>query len=238
MASRRSSVFDLNELAHIRKEKDVSEELIGKCIISHSDSPSNVSSNFVDFSLFDRQLTTNLKPNKTQQQKKFSIDGITPSLERRFSKSHRKSTYNDDILHQIDERRVSMTSRRTVEQDIMTNNVKNDQNNYELAPKMLIDTAKVENIITEEFEKLKHFKGRDEKSTCCELSNKIKSSVKLLGYTRFKYVVTVTMGDQKNQGLRMTSTFFWDQEYDTYVSKSFQEDDKFYVVVVYALYCL
>ena len=125
------------------------------------------------------------------------------------------------------------------------NNINNNNNNntddsctYQLEPVIMIDCAKVNTIISEEFEKVRNLPAVSQRIICLRLANDIKKRVKLLGFKRYKYIVLATMGDEKQQGLRMASRFFWDDKRDSYVSQSLKINDYFIVVVVYAVYSL
>ena len=71
---------------------------------------------------------------------------------------------------------------------------------------------------------------------CIEFANDIKTKVKQLGFSRYKYIVTVIVGDNNNQGLYVASRCFWDDKRDGFVSESFKLGNVFIVVNVFATY--
>ena len=111
-------------------------------------------------------------------------------------------------------------------------------NTYELEPVNAFDTAKVKSILLEEFDKVRHLPAVNQNIICLGLTNDIKRRVKLLGFSRYKYVVMVTMGENKHQGVNMSSRFFWDDKNDSYISHSLKLKEYFMVGVIYAIYCL
>ena len=73
---------------------------------------------------------------------------------------------------------------------------------------------------------------------CLHLSEEIKRRVKNLGLRRYKFVVMVTIGENKQQGFNMATKFFWDEQLDGFVSESHEIDGSFIVAVVYGIYTM
>ena len=68
------------------------------------------------------------------------------------------------------------------------------------------------------------------------MSNSIMSDLKSLGYERFKFVCTVTIGQNKGQGVRIASRSVWNTDSDRFVSESFMNESLFAVGVVFGIY--
>lgn len=68
------------------------------------------------------------------------------------------------------------------------------------------------------------------------LSHTICERVKLLGFSRFKIVSSVTIGEMKGQDVRVASRFLWDEKHDTWVDSVFRNSEIFAVAVVYGIY--
>ena len=68
------------------------------------------------------------------------------------------------------------------------------------------------------------------------MSNSIMSDLKMLGYSRFKFVCSVTIGQIRGQDVRIASRSIWDTERDTFVSESFKNETLFAVCVVFGVY--
>lgn len=68
------------------------------------------------------------------------------------------------------------------------------------------------------------------------LSHTICERVKLLGFTRFKIISSVSIGQIKGQDLRIASRFLWDEKHDSWVDAVFTNSEIFAVAVVYGIY--
>jgi len=70
-----------------------------------------------------------------------------------------------------------------------------------------------------------------------QLSELITARVKDLGFSpRYKFVAVVTMGQNRNQGIAVTSRCMWNTETDNYAAASFSSGDIFATGCVYATY--
>ena len=68
------------------------------------------------------------------------------------------------------------------------------------------------------------------------MSEEIKDQVKGLGYERYKLVCVVTVGEKRDQGLRVSSQCSWDTEVDSSATYSWQNGTMFCSAMVYGLY--
>ncbi|KAH3850347.1 dynein light chain Tctex-type protein 2B-like [Dreissena polymorpha] len=68
------------------------------------------------------------------------------------------------------------------------------------------------------------------------LTDLIKSRVKDMGFQRYKYIVTVTIGQDSNQGFRVVSRCLWNKDTDNYAEASYNKNGLYAVAAVYACY--
>ncbi|KAL9951826.1 hypothetical protein ACROYT_G044561 [Oculina patagonica] len=112
------------------------------------------------------------------------------------------------------------------------------ENTYKMAPDRRFSVAEVRSIIQQHLQSLESQKY--DAKLCRELdkgmSNSIMSDLKMLGYSRFKFVCSVTIGQLKGQDVRIASRSIWDTERDTFVSESFKNETLFAVGVVFGVY--
>lgn len=114
------------------------------------------------------------------------------------------------------------------------------ENTYKMAPDDEFSASKVRLLMTSVLER--HLRGRRyenplEASILCQtLSSAIKDAVKTLGYSRYKIVCNVIVGEADKQSVHIASRFLGDDVVDTHASVCY-EDDNFYVVaIVHGLY--
>ena len=101
--------------------------------------------------------------------------------------------------------------------------------------------AKVRQLVKEqikdEIANMKEFDTDSAQNICKSLSSKIKDKLKNQNYHRYKYIVQVSIGEKKGQGVRMVNRCFWDSETDNVVVETFINDKIFCTVTVYGIYC-
>lgn len=68
------------------------------------------------------------------------------------------------------------------------------------------------------------------------LAEMIKDRVKQAGFDRYKLAVQVVLGEQRGQGVKMSTRCFWDADTDSYVEDVFITDSLFCVAVVFGSY--
>ncbi|XP_061832394.1 dynein light chain Tctex-type protein 2B [Nerophis lumbriciformis] len=68
------------------------------------------------------------------------------------------------------------------------------------------------------------------------LADCVKDKVKKLGFERYKFVVQVTIGEQRGQGVKMSSRCLWDADTDNYAEYVFMNDSLFCAVAVFGSY--
>ncbi|KAJ3023333.1 Tctex1 domain-containing protein 3 [Thoreauomyces humboldtii] len=92
-----------------------------------------------------------------------------------------------------------------------------------------------EEILQRSLAKVK-YDGEKVPILCQSISNEILANVKKLDYDRYKYVVDVTIGEFKGQGIRVASRAVWDTTTDSYASSSFKNATLFAVAMVFGCY--
>ncbi|XP_068726934.1 dynein light chain Tctex-type 5-B-like [Montipora capricornis] len=112
------------------------------------------------------------------------------------------------------------------------------ENTYKMEPDICFSVAEVRAIILQHLQSLESQKY--DAKLCRELakamSNSIMSDLKMLECTRFKFVCTVTIGQNKGQGIRIASRSVWNTDSDRFVSESFRNESLFAVGVVFGVY--
>ncbi|XP_005099248.2 tctex1 domain-containing protein 2 [Aplysia californica] len=68
------------------------------------------------------------------------------------------------------------------------------------------------------------------------LSDEIKERSKGLGFERYKLVVSVVLGERREQGLMISSRAAWDAKLDSYATYTFQNKSLFCTASVYGVY--
>lgn len=114
------------------------------------------------------------------------------------------------------------------------------ENTFRLEPKKKFEASKVKSIIDEVLEthlgnedKYDHKAERQLVKTLAEI---IKGRVKELNYERYKIVCSVTIGQLKEQGLRMGSRCCWDAKWDTFATGSYKNKTLFAIATVWGVY--
>ena len=115
------------------------------------------------------------------------------------------------------------------------------QNTYRLEPDTgeSFKSSAVRAIIQEVLDEC--LEGEKYNSTQCRnisqmLTDLIKTRVKDLGFCRYKYIVTVTLGQDTNQGVHVVSRCLWNKDTDNYAEATFNKNGIYAVAAVYACY--
>ena len=113
------------------------------------------------------------------------------------------------------------------------------ENTYKMEPDSRFDAQKAEvvihEVLTENFSKAVYDpKGMG--NLAKHVSTIIKDRMKTLGFERFKFVCNVTIGENDNQGIKISSRYLWDAKRDNWVSATFSNKNFFVVATVFALY--
>lgn len=113
------------------------------------------------------------------------------------------------------------------------------ENTYQLEPPVKFQPEKVKAIINSVLESQLNDEVYDQKSfkqLVLTLSEIIKNRVKDLNYQRYKIVCLVSIGELKNQGIRMGSRCCWDPKRDNFAMGNFKNKTLFAVGIVWGVY--
>lgn len=113
------------------------------------------------------------------------------------------------------------------------------ENTYKLFPDAKMSTKKVEtlveNVLKEQFTN-DVYESAKCKGKCQSVCQVIKEKVKEVGMSRYKLVVIVHVGENKGQGVQITSRCAWNDNFDDFVTSYFKNSSLFVQATVYALY--
>ena len=120
-----------------------------------------------------------------------------------------------------------------------THSIQPLRNSYRTEPLSRFSEAKVKNIIEEVLDT--NLQGHTYEAGFCKemsvkLSEVIKQRVKFLGFSRYKYICIVYIGQVNNQGMRIGSRCLWDQKFDNVAEGYFRNGDLFAIGTVFGLY--
>ena len=175
-----------------------------------------------------------------------------PQVNGFHSDTNHPATHNHQHQHQHDIKEIALNQRsfsnlssmhtiKTFESHYRGGKTVPYQNTYEVEPTHSFDTKTVRNIVRAELEYLqvltkKQNTGVPTNTNCLKTADIIKTKLKSQGYRRYRYIVNITVTDNREQTFRVASRFFWDAERDKYVSQSIKDKHFFLVCVVYAVY--
>ena len=111
-----------------------------------------------------------------------------------------------------------------------------EMRSYHLEPTRRFCEGTVRTIIQEEITRAVDEEEYPNRELSLMLANSIKTRLKQCNFSRYKYVTTVDVGQNKSQGVRIASRFFWDSVRDRYVTETRVKNNVFVVVTVYAVY--
>ncbi|KAK6179642.1 hypothetical protein SNE40_011955 [Patella caerulea] len=114
------------------------------------------------------------------------------------------------------------------------------ENTYRLEPNKIFSASQVRNVIKRVFDQeLKNVTYEPSKCTLLssQLSDAIKKGVKDLGYSRYKIVAMVVVGQPKVSAISFTSRCIWNAKVDTFSEYVHNGDDIYAVGLVYGIYC-
>ena len=71
---------------------------------------------------------------------------------------------------------------------------------------------------------------------CKKLSDTIRDKLKALGHSRYKFMIQVTIGERREQGVRSGTRCFWDASTDVQATENFVNDFIFASATAYCCY--
>jgi len=99
--------------------------------------------------------------------------------------------------------------------------------------------AQVKKIVNEVLnEKLENqtYDDKNAQALALDISNVVKMRCKSLKMPRYKIIVQTFVGENKGQGVRVTSKSLWNANFDDYASCSYMNASLFAVVMVFGSY--
>lgn len=113
------------------------------------------------------------------------------------------------------------------------------ENTYKVYPDRKLSVGEVEGIIAEVLNE--HLRDQlydlvKSRQICESISQEIKDKVKALGASRYKLVVLAHIGENRKQGIEITSRCVWNENLDNFASAHFKNTSLFAQAVVFATY--
>ena len=165
-------------------------------------------------------------------------DGPTPQTTH-AQMMRRASRFDPRLLQLTQDRRMSIYSRTSISGQSQSTKPVKYENTYKLGPDAQIQVHKVRDVMKD---CLKEWLGDVQeyspqvRSMTVGLTDEIKKRVKNLGYTRFKYVVTVTICQDAKQCMQMVSRCLWNKETDTFAEAVYKTANLSAIATLYAIY--
>ena len=114
------------------------------------------------------------------------------------------------------------------------------ENTYRLEPSRKFEASKVraiiEDVLASQLKEDDLYDHKAHRQLVKSLAEIIKGRVKDLKYERYKIVCSVTIGQLKEQGMRIGSRCCWDPKWDTFAEGSFKNKNIFAVATVWGVY--
>lgn len=199
--------------------------------------------NQTNMSVKDRRLTKgNLLTVDQAMGKRKSVDEgrEAPAPQTTHASMMRRASRFDPRLLQItQERRMSIYSRTSISGQSQSTKPVKYENTYKMVPDSEIQVHKVRDVMKD---CLKEWLGGVDgysphvRNLTVGLTDEIKKRVKNLGYSRYKYVVTVTICQDAKQSMQMVSRCMWNKETDTFAEAVFKTGDICAIATLYAIY--
>lgn len=114
------------------------------------------------------------------------------------------------------------------------------ENTYRLEPSRKFEPGRVkaiiEDVLSSQLKEDEAYDHNADRQLVKSLAEIIKGRVKELNYERYKIVCSVTIGQLKEQGLRIGSRCCWDAKWDSFAEGSFKNKNIFAVATVWGVY--
>ena len=113
------------------------------------------------------------------------------------------------------------------------------ENTYRLEPQRRFEAYKVKALMREVLAhhlKDEKYDPQSSKQMAMTLTQIIMGKVKELNYERYKVVCLVTIGELRDQGMRVASQCVWDAKWDTFATENFKNKSLFVIASVFAVY--
>ncbi|XP_074594738.1 dynein light chain Tctex-type protein 2B-like [Brevipalpus obovatus] len=110
---------------------------------------------------------------------------------------------------------------------------------YDIRPVNRFDVTRVKSvmnqILTEEYSE-REYEENMAPEWCKMTTQNILETLKDFGFHKYKYIVSVTIGEQRGGGCKMMSNSYWDSDTDSVASCSYKSNYIFVVATVFAIY--
>ncbi|XP_031563632.1 tctex1 domain-containing protein 1-B-like [Actinia tenebrosa] len=195
-----------------------------------------------------RKLATKIKKRAqflVAERRRMDNTGKAVTVHRDFPKNTRvddhlgigKSFHNLRIQTPTQSRSPSVGSKQGYSTAI--NTIQEVKNTYRTEPVNRFSRKEVTDVIEEVLSE--HLEGQTYnyefcKDTSKKLSEVIKQRVKYMGYSRYKLICVVYMGQVKNQGMRIASRCLWNTEFDNVAEASYRNGELFAVATVFGAF--
>ncbi|XP_063725297.1 dynein light chain Tctex-type 5-like [Symsagittifera roscoffensis] len=98
-------------------------------------------------------------------------------------------------------------------------------------------TAMVQALFDEQLENISYSEtGQETKEMSLEFSDYIKNQLLQMGFPRYKFIVMVSIGQIKNQDVRMSSRCLWEPKFDTQFTINYKNKSLFAICVIFGIY--
>ena len=151
----------------------------------------------------------------------------------------RASRFDPALIALTQQRRLSIYSRTSISGASQAAKPVKYENTYKLEPDSEVKVHKVRDVMKECMKEwLADVDGYSPqvRNLTVGLTDEIKKRVKNLGYTRYKYVVTVTICQDGKQCMQMVSRCLWNKETDTFAEAVYKTADIYAIATLYAIY--
>ncbi|CAH1640202.1 unnamed protein product [Spodoptera littoralis] len=129
--------------------------------------------------------------------------------------------------------------RMSFRQSLRNKPVRIYQPTYRLDPKKRFDAEKIEKILKRvvdgELIEIEYIE-KVVPDLCMNLADMIRNAVKEENYDRYRIIVSVCIGQKRQQSVQIFHTFLWDHERDAFASYNYENPHIFANVVVYGVY--
>ncbi|XP_021208411.3 tctex1 domain-containing protein 1-A [Bombyx mandarina] len=123
--------------------------------------------------------------------------------------------------------------------DIQDKQVRIYQPTYQLNPRKRFNVEKVEKMLNTILDSELAEVEYSEKlipELCMNLADSIRISVKEENYDRYRIIVSVSIGQRRQQSVHVFHSFLWDPERDGFAAATYENCHLYAYVVVYAVY--
>ena len=167
-----------------------------------------------------------------------SEDGV-PQPQTTHAQMRRMSKWDPQLLRLTGDRRMSIMSRTSISG---TSGIKpvpvKYENTYKMTPDKSFETHKAKNVMLEtlhEWLSGAEYSPNIRRMTT-GISDEIKKRVKALGYSRYKFVVMVTICQDAKNSMQVVSRCLWNKDTDTFAEATYHTADIYALATLYAVY--